>query len=94
MNPYCFADALTRALPGEVIVTGDGTACVVTFQAAVVKRGQRLFHNSGCAAMGYDVPAALGAAVASGRRVVCVAGDGSMQMNLQGYRPSRRTGSP
>lgn len=85
VNPYVFAEALFKALPeGEVVVTGDGTACVTTFQAAEIKRGQRLYTNSGCAAMGYDLPAAVGASVASGRgRVVCLAGDGSLQMNVQ-----------
>ncbi len=84
VNPYCFMDALFRALPeGETVVTADGTACVTAFQAADLKPGQRLYHNSGCAPMGYDLPAAIGAAVATGRRVVCLAGDGSLQMNLQ-----------
>lgn len=90
VNPYCFAEALFEQLPeGQVVVTGDGTACVTTFQAAKLKEGQRLFTNSGCASMGYDLPAALGACIAtedSGgrrRRVVCMAGDGSIQMNLQ-----------
>jgi len=90
VNPYCFAQALYEQLPeGQVVVTGDGTACVTTFQAAKIKEGQRLFSNSGCASMGYDLPAALGACVATeapdGKRsrVVCMAGDGSIQMNLQ-----------
>jgi acetolactate synthase-1/2/3 large subunit len=69
---------------GEVIATGDGTACVAAFQAAHVRRGQRLFHNSGCASMGYDLPAAIGSAIARpGERIVCIAGDGSIMMNLQ-----------
>ena len=45
-----------------------------------------MFCNSGCAAMGYGFPAALGGAVAiagSGRQVICLDGDGSMMMNLQ-----------
>jgi acetolactate synthase-1/2/3 large subunit len=85
VNPYCFVHALFRALPeGETIVTGDGTACVVTFQAATIKRGQRLYTNSGCAAMGYDLPAAIGACIGSQRkRVICLAGDGSILMNVQ-----------
>ncbi|MCW2667201.1 MAG: thiamine pyrophosphate-dependent enzyme possible carboligase or decarboxylase [Frankiales bacterium] len=86
VNPYVFVDRLTRALPeGQVTVTGDGTACVVTFQAAVVKRGQRLWTNSGCASMGYDLPAAIGAATAlrGASSVVCLAGDGSLMMNVQ-----------
>jgi acetolactate synthase-1/2/3 large subunit len=85
INPYCFASALFDILPeDEVVVTGDGSACVVTFQAACIKPGQRLYTNSGCAAMGYDLPAAIGACIgAGGKRVVCLAGDGSIQMNLQ-----------
>ncbi len=85
VNPYAFTAALFAALEEEeVIVTADGTACVVTFQAAFVRKGQRLFHNSGCASMGFDLPAAVGAAKARpGQRIVCLAGDGSMMMNLQ-----------
>jgi acetolactate synthase I/II/III large subunit len=94
VNPYCFGEALFKELPeDEIVVTGDGTACVTTFQAAYIKKGQRLYTNSGCASMGYDLPAAIGACIGSGRkRVICIAGDGSMQMNLQelqtiaGYR--------
>ncbi|MGZ3420755.1 MAG: thiamine pyrophosphate-binding protein [Polyangiales bacterium] len=84
VNPYCFMETLFDALPaGSTIVSGDGTASVTSFQAARLRRGTRLFHNSGSAPMGFDLPAAVGAAIASGQSVVCLAGDGSMQMNLQ-----------
>jgi acetolactate synthase-1/2/3 large subunit len=44
VNPYVFAQKLFEQLPeGEKVVTGDGTACVVTFQAAELKKGQRLY---------------------------------------------------
>jgi len=85
VNPYCFMDSLFSALsPNDIITCGDGTACVTAFQAAKIKRGQRLYHNSGCASMGFDLPAAIGAAIACPmRRVICLAGDGSIMMNLQ-----------
>lgn len=85
LNPYHFVDRLIRALgPDDVIACGDGTACVVSFQVAEIKLGQRLFTNAGSASMGYDVPAAIGAAIArGGGRVICLAGDGSVQLNLQ-----------
>jgi acetolactate synthase-1/2/3 large subunit len=85
INPYHFLDVLYRRLADDdVIVCGDGSACVITFHVAHVKNGQRLFCNSGCASMGYDLPAAVGAAVArGGKRVICLAGDGSIQMNIQ-----------
>ncbi len=85
VNPYYFVDRLSVLLPAEAVVaTANGTACVVGFQAAKVKKGQRYFWNSGCAAMGYDLPAAVGAALASpGKTAVCLSGDGSFMMNLQ-----------
>ncbi|MFC0683946.1 thiamine pyrophosphate-binding protein [Novosphingobium clariflavum] len=85
INPYVFTQILFEELAGdEIVVTADGTACVTVFQAARLQAGQRLYTNSGCASMGYDLPAAIGACVASGaRRVVCLAGDGSIMMNLQ-----------
>ena len=85
VNPYCFMARLSEQLiEDELIACGNGTACVTAFQAIRIRRGQRLFHNSGCASMGYDLPAAIGVAVAHpGRRVICLAGDGSIMMNLQ-----------
>jgi acetolactate synthase-1/2/3 large subunit len=84
VNPYCFMQTLFERLPADaIVVSGDGTASVTSFQAARLGSGQRLFHNSGSAPMGYDLPAAIGAAIGTGRRVVCLAGDGSIQMNLQ-----------
>jgi acetolactate synthase-1/2/3 large subunit len=85
INPYWFIETLYKHLNGDdVVVCGDGTANVVTFQAASIKPGQRLFCNTGDASMGYDLPASVGAAVArEGKRVVCLAGDGSIQLNIQ-----------
>ena len=86
VNPYCFVDTLFDNLKdNDTVVCADGTACVVTFQGMKVKKGQRVFHNSGCASMGYELPAAIGAvnAYKTKDRVVCVAGDGSIMMNLQ-----------
>jgi acetolactate synthase I/II/III large subunit len=84
INPYYFVETLFDQLgANDVVVCGDATACIVPFQAARLRKGQRLFSNSGSASMGYDLPAAIGAAVAHGGRVICLAGDGSIMMNLQ-----------
>jgi len=84
VHPYPFIEGLTTALDDNVIVVaGNGTACVVLFQAGIVKAGQRIFWNSGCASMGYGLPASIGAALAGNQDVVCITGDGSIQMNLQ-----------
>lgn len=85
VNPYVYIDELSKYLTDcESVICGNGSACVVTFQTIKVKKGQRIFTNSGCAAMGYGFPAAIGVAFArKGERVVCIDGDGSFQMNLQ-----------
>ncbi|MDB5712887.1 MAG: acetolactate synthase [Sphingomonadales bacterium] len=85
INPYVFGEALFAELEeGDIVVSGNGTACVTIFQTAELKAGQRLYTNSGCASMGYDLPAAIGAYHAGGsRRIICLAGDGSIMMNLQ-----------
>jgi acetolactate synthase-1/2/3 large subunit len=85
INPYVFMASLFRALEeDQIVVAANGSACVISFQAADLKRGQRLWSNSGCASMGYDLPAAIGACKGSGDRpVVCLAGDGSIMMNVQ-----------
>lgn len=85
INPYIFIDMLfDRLQKDDRIICGNGSACVISFQAGKIKQGQRMFTNSGCAAMGYGLPAALGVAVSdNSRRTICIDGDGSVMMNLQ-----------
>ena len=85
VSSYVFPEALSEQLEGhEIVVTGNGTAFTSTFQAIQLKAGVSMFASSGCGSMGYGLPAAIGAAVAGGGRpVICITGDGSIQMNLQ-----------
>ena len=84
VNPYFFVEELTTMMSeNAIIVAGNGSACVVLFQAGIVKSGQRFIYNSGCASMGYALPASIGASLAVNRDVICITGDGSIQMNIQ-----------
>lgn len=88
LNPYRAILKISDALSGsEVIVCGNASACIIPFQCIEIKKSQRLFSNSGSASMGYDLPAAIGACIALGKQrdknVICFAGDGSIQMNIQ-----------
>lgn len=88
VSSYVLPGAITEHAPDPLtVVTANGVAYTSTFQAMPVKPGMRLFANEACASMGYGLPAAIGAAFAlDGRRegaVVCLEGDGSIQMNLQ-----------
>ena len=85
INPYVFISRLFDHLEeDDRIICGNGSACVITFQGCKIKQGQRMFTNSGCAAMGYGFPAAMGVAVSdNSKRTICVDGDGSFMMNIQ-----------
>jgi acetolactate synthase-1/2/3 large subunit len=101
INPYVFVEELSDQLQDDdVVVLANGAACVTALQALRLKRRQRVIVNSGTAGMGYDLPAAIGAACArnssppGSRRVICLAGDGSIQMNLQELQTIRQHGLP
>ncbi|MDO8489268.1 MAG: thiamine pyrophosphate-dependent enzyme, partial [Candidatus Omnitrophota bacterium] len=86
VDSYNFFDVLSECAPEDaVFVLGNGTACVSSYQSLRLKGAQRVVVNSGCASMGYDLPAAIGSFYGAGKilPIICVTGDGSMQMNIQ-----------
>jgi len=85
ISMYHFAETLSNAMDsGDVIAPcSSGFNCEIFLLCLQIKSGQRHIHNRGTGAMGIGTPYALGAAVASGRRTVCVDGDGGFQMNVQ-----------
>lgn len=88
LNPYKAMFRISEFLrEGDKIVCGNASACIIPFQSLEIKKNQRLFSNSGSASMGYDLPASIGAAIADksnkNSRIICFAGDGSLQMNVQ-----------
>lgn len=83
VSNYYLIEKLNEILPiDHHVVTSDGSANIVTMQVLRLKGEQRLFTNTGCAPMGYGLPAAIGASV-NGDKIVCMEGDGSLQMNIQ-----------
>jgi acetolactate synthase-1/2/3 large subunit len=85
-NPYVFVKSLAASLQDDdVIVVDTGCAVAWMMQGFEFKPGQRLMHAFNNTPMGFGLPGAIGAALALGgkKRVICVAGDGSMMMNLQ-----------
>lgn len=95
LNPYVIVDRIFKHMRSDdIVVSGNASACIIPFQVGTLQKDQRLFSNSGSASMGYDLPAALGAATAianSKRRVICFAGDGSLQMNIQELQTLKTT---
>jgi acetolactate synthase-1/2/3 large subunit len=86
ISHFHFADALSNAIPANTLVsTGSSGLAVEVFYTVFRNRpGQRVFLTSGLGAMGYGLPAAIGACLANGRQpMVAVESDGSLQLNLQ-----------
>ena len=86
VHNYILVDTLGRLLGvGDILIPGSSGACSeVTSQALPVSKGMRFINTHGLGAMGFGVPAALGACLASGgKRTVCIDGDGGFPMNAQ-----------
>lgn len=80
-----FTKVLSQEIPeNELIVTGSsGLAIEFFFMAFRNKPGQRVLVNSGLGAMGYGLPAMIGAGQANGgKSFVGIEGDGSLMMNI------------
>ena len=85
VNPYVFADVLSDYLThDDTVITGIGLDAVAIFHSFRLKQGQRVFTNINYGAMGWDLPALVGACAGrEGERVILVTGDGSVQFNIQ-----------
>ncbi len=86
VSAYHLAEVLSEELKeNDMIVSGSSGAGIEIFQHALkLKRGQRLFHTTALGAMGYGLPAAIGACLGSGgKETICVDGDGGIQLNIQ-----------
>jgi acetolactate synthase-1/2/3 large subunit len=81
VSHYAFMEILSKIKPKNMhIVTSDGSANVVTMQVMDLEGEQRLITNTGCAPMGYGLPAALGAS--THHEIICIEGDGSLHLNV------------
>ena len=85
VNPYVLMDKLSEILGNkDIIIADDGGHLTWAIQSFRVKQGQKLFSAFGNSPMGYALPASIGASVAKNKsRIICIDGDGSIQINLQ-----------
>ena len=85
INPYVFVKSLSSVLEeGDIIVSDTGCGLVWMMQGFDFKKGQRFFHAFNYTPMGWALPASIGACFSSAKkRIICITGDGGLQMNLQ-----------
>jgi acetolactate synthase I/II/III large subunit len=97
VSTYAFSQILSEELSeGEVVCpTASGSGIEIFLLCYEAKKGQRVFHNRGTGAMGFALPAAIGACLATERRrTICVDGDGGFQFNVQELETIRRYDLP
>ncbi len=85
VNPYVFIKHLSKILnEKDIIIADDGGHLTWTLQAFKIKYGQKLFSAFGNSPMGYALPASIGASIVKNdSKIICIDGDGSIQINLQ-----------
>lgn len=84
VNKYVFWEKMLELAPQDALFAlGNSSVGMAANQVGRKYKGQRMISNYICGSMGFDLPAAIGVAVASKKPVYCVTGDGSIMMNLQ-----------
>ena len=71
-----------------------GQHMVWSYQSFHNQKDQKLLFSGGHGAMGYALPAAIGAHYATGKPVACICGDGAFQMNIQELEWVKRENLP
>lgn len=81
---YHFADVLSDKLPeNATVITDAGFEELIIPSAIRYRANQRCLFPAAQGAMGYAVPAIIGAHYAGRKHIITVVGDGSIMMNIQ-----------
>lgn len=96
INPNKFIHALSQQSPQSQVFTADvGSNQMWVAQSIELSNDQLLLNSGGMGAMGYSLPAAIGACFALGKApVVAISGDGGFQINIQELNTIRRNNLP
>ena len=96
INPNSFIHQLSKASQLAKVYTADvGNNQMWTSQSLELNENQLFLTSGGMGAMGYSLPAAIGVSITLGNApVVCIAGDGGFQINIQELQTIRRNNLP
>lgn len=98
-TPERYPNRMIAYLSGQLGDTGAvavdvGQHMVWSYQSFHNKQNQKMLFSGGHGAMGYALPAAIGAYYATGKPVACICGDGAFQMNIQELQWVKRENIP
>ena len=84
MTPQMVMEHINQQFPEGIIVTDVGQHQMWAAQYIELDEKKQYITSGGLGTMGFGFPAAIGAKIGCPQRqVVCITGDGGMQMNLQ-----------
>ena len=84
MTPQMIMEGINKVFPTGIVVTDVGQHQMWATQYIRLTGQRRMFTSGGLGTMGFGFPAAIGAKIGSPEEdVVCITGDGGMQMNMQ-----------
>ncbi len=84
MTPQMIIEGINLAFPSGIVVTDVGQHQMWASQFMEFGPEKQFITSGGLGTMGFGLPAAIGAKIGAPERdVVCITGDGGMQMNMQ-----------
>ncbi|MBO7549609.1 MAG: thiamine pyrophosphate-binding protein [Clostridia bacterium] len=89
-----FFGVIERHRRGVIVTTEVGLHQIEAVNRIGTEQPRTFITSGGLGTMGFGLPAAIGASIGSGKRVVNVAGDGSFNMNMQELSTAARYGLP
>lgn len=92
--PNVVVAKIAKFLRDEVVCVDVGQHQMWTAQSLNTKNNQRVLFSGGMGAMGFALPTAIGACIASAKRTIVIAGDGGIQMNIQELEVLKRRNLP
>lgn len=95
MTPEKIIKTINRMFKNVIITTDVGQNQLWTTQYIELDENKQLITSGGLGTMGYGFPAAIGAKLGSpDKEVICISGDGGMQMNIQEMATAVALGLP
>jgi acetolactate synthase-1/2/3 large subunit len=95
ISPQMIMENISEQFPDAIFVTDVGQHQMWATQYIKMGEGSKFITSGGLGTMGFGLPAAIGAKISSPKKdVVCITGDGGLQMNIQEMATAVTQGTP
>ena len=96
VSTYILVEEVSKQCVAQDVIVpcSSGSGADITSQTLKVKKGQRVLNSPGLGSMGFGLPQSIGACIATGKRTICLNGDGGFQLNIQELETIKRMNLP